>query len=179
MQYYSVNHFLPIVSGIVYFHAVLILCCYLSDTVCVIKAYTFVSLLSQVHKNGRNWQKICYVANIKGCCTNGRKYRILLQIYHQCWNIGTSTGYVVDELLNDFMEIIRFAHKSLGHVRTSDRIFLMLWNFMIVWAVHIDCLAFWDMTLCSLIDSYQSLRGTCCVRLCWRWKQQVSLKHWY
>jgi len=52
MQYYSVNHFVLIVSGIIYFHAVLIMYCYLSDTAYVIKAYTFVSLLIQVHKNG-------------------------------------------------------------------------------------------------------------------------------
>jgi hypothetical protein len=53
MQYYSVNHFALIVSVIIYFHAVIILSCYLFDTTHVIKAYAFVLLLSQVHKNGQ------------------------------------------------------------------------------------------------------------------------------
>jgi hypothetical protein len=68
----------------IYFYAVFILYCYLSDTTHVIKAYTFVLLLSLVYKNWGNQNKICYTFNIQGCYTNGRMYRILLKIYQQC-----------------------------------------------------------------------------------------------
>jgi hypothetical protein len=57
---------------------------------------------------------------------------------------------------------------------------VVIHRFAILTVVNSKIIIFWDVMSCSLMDGCQLFEETCCSQLLhWRWRRQVSMKHWY